>query len=29
VFLGKGDKAYVRGDLKDNSAFQVFRPARR
>jgi hypothetical protein len=26
VFLGKGDKAYVRGDLKDNSAFQVFRP---
>jgi len=26
VFLGKGDKAYVRGDLKDNSAFQAFRP---
>ncbi|MTV38201.1 LysM peptidoglycan-binding domain-containing protein [Duganella radicis] len=26
VFLGKGDKAYVRGDLKGNSAFQVFRP---
>lgn len=26
VFLGKGDKAYVRGELKDNSAFQVFRP---
>jgi hypothetical protein len=26
VFLGKGDKAYVRGDLKDNSSFQVFRP---
>jgi hypothetical protein len=28
VFLGKGDKAYVRGDLKDGSAFQVFRPAK-
>jgi len=26
VFLGKGDKAYVRGDLGGNSAFQVFRP---
>ncbi|WP_343732731.1 LysM domain-containing protein [Duganella sp.] len=26
VFLGKGDKAYVRGDLQGNSAFQVFRP---
>lgn len=26
VFLGKGDKAYVRGELKDNSSFQVFRP---
>ncbi|AEK63929.1 LysM peptidoglycan-binding domain-containing protein [Collimonas fungivorans] len=24
--LGKGDKAYVRGDLADASAFQVFRP---
>jgi len=27
VFLGKGDKAYVRGDLKDNTSFQVFRPS--
>ncbi len=26
VFLGKGDIAYVRGDLKDVSDFQVFRP---
>jgi hypothetical protein len=26
VFLGKGDKAYVRGDLKGGSEFQVFRP---
>ncbi|GAA4020734.1 LysM peptidoglycan-binding domain-containing protein [Actimicrobium antarcticum] len=26
VFLGKNDKAYVRGDLKDDTAFQVFRP---
>ena len=26
VFLGKGDKAYVRGDLQGNSSFQVFRP---
>ncbi len=26
VFLGKGDKAYVRGDLKDGTSFQVFRP---
>ncbi|RZT03849.1 LysM domain-containing protein [Duganella sp. CF402] len=26
VFLGKGDKAYVRGELKDNTSFQVFRP---
>ncbi|MBV7537960.1 LysM peptidoglycan-binding domain-containing protein [Duganella sp. sic0402] len=26
VFLGKGDKAYVRGELGGNSAFQVFRP---
>jgi hypothetical protein len=24
--LGKGDKAYVRGDLTDAAAFQVFRP---
>lgn len=28
VLLGKGDKAYVRGDLKDGTAFQVFRPGR-
>lgn len=28
VYLGKGDKAYVRGDLKGGTAFQVFRPAR-
>jgi hypothetical protein len=26
VFLGKNDKAYVRGDLKENTSFQVFRP---
>lgn len=26
VFLGKGDKAYVRGDLKGDTAFHVFRP---
>ena len=26
VFLGKNDKAYVRGDLKGDSSFQVFRP---
>ncbi|MYM34247.1 LysM peptidoglycan-binding domain-containing protein [Duganella sp. FT94W] len=26
VFLGKGDKAYVRGELGGNTAFQVFRP---
>jgi len=26
VFLGKDDKVYVRGDLKGNSSFQVFRP---
>jgi hypothetical protein len=26
VFLGRGDKAYVRGDLKGNTNFQVFRP---
>jgi hypothetical protein len=28
VFLGKGDKAYVRGDLKNDTSFQVFRPAK-
>ena len=28
VFLGKGDKAYVRGDLKGGSSFQVFRPGK-
>jgi hypothetical protein len=28
VFLGKGDKAYVRGDLKGGTAFQVFRPGK-
>ncbi|OGB27573.1 MAG: peptidoglycan-binding protein [Burkholderiales bacterium RIFCSPLOWO2_02_FULL_57_36] len=28
VFLGKGDKAYVRGDLKGNTLFQVFRPGK-
>ena len=26
VFLGKGDTAYVRGDLKNATNFQVFRP---
>lgn len=26
VFLGKEDTAYVRGDLKNETAFQVFRP---
>lgn len=26
VFLGKGDKAYVRGDLKGGTEFQAFRP---
>ena len=26
VFMGKGDKAYVRGDLKGGTSFQVFRP---
>ena len=26
VFLGKDDKAYVSGDLKGNTSFQVFRP---
>ena len=28
VFLGKGDKAYVRGDLKGGASFQVFRPGK-
>ncbi len=28
VFLGKGDKAYVRGDLKGGESFQVFRPGK-
>jgi hypothetical protein len=28
VYLGKNDKAYVRGDLKGGTSFQVFRPAR-
>lgn len=28
VYLGKGDKAYVRGDLKGHTLFQVFRPSR-
>lgn len=27
LFLGRGDKAYVRGNLNGGSAFQVFRPA--
>jgi hypothetical protein len=26
VFLGKDDKAYVRGDLQGNTSFQAFRP---
>ena len=26
MFLGKGDKAYVRGNLGNDTAFQVFRP---
>lgn len=26
VFIGKGDKAYVRGELNGNTSFQVFRP---
>jgi hypothetical protein len=26
LYLGKGDKVYVRGDLKGGSSFQVFRP---
>jgi hypothetical protein len=28
VYLGKGDKAYVRGDLKGGTSFQAFRPAK-
>jgi hypothetical protein len=28
VFLGKDDRAYVRGDLKDGTSFQVFRPGK-
>ncbi|HEY5802044.1 MAG TPA: LysM domain-containing protein [Burkholderiaceae bacterium] len=28
VYLGKDDKAYVRGDLKGDSAFQLYRPAK-
>jgi hypothetical protein len=28
VFLGKGDKAYVRGDLKGGTSFQAFRPGK-
>lgn len=28
VFLGKGDKAYVRGDLNGGTSFQVFRPGK-
>lgn len=28
VFLGKEDKAYVRGELGDTTVFQVYRPAR-
>jgi len=28
VFLGKDDKAYVRGDLKGGTSFQVFRPSK-
>jgi len=28
VYLGKNDKAYVRGDLKGGTSFQVFRPAK-
>lgn len=26
VYLGKGEKAYVAGDLKDSTSFQAFRP---
>jgi hypothetical protein len=28
VMISKGEKAYVRGDLKDGKAFQVFRPGK-
>lgn len=28
VFLGKNDRAYVRGDLKGGTSFQVFRPGK-
>ncbi len=28
VFIGKDDKAYVRGDLKGSTSFQVFRPGK-
>jgi hypothetical protein len=28
VFLAKGDKAYVLGDLKDSTTFQAFRPGK-
>ncbi|MET3132291.1 hypothetical protein AAKU55_002563 [Oxalobacteraceae bacterium GrIS 1.11] len=28
VFLGRDDKAYVRGDLKGGTSFQVFRPGK-
>ncbi|MBY0241588.1 MAG: LysM peptidoglycan-binding domain-containing protein [Burkholderiaceae bacterium] len=28
VFLGKDEKAYVRGDLKEGTSFQVFRPGK-
>lgn len=28
VYLGKDDKAYVRGDLKGGTSFQVFRPGK-
>ena len=28
VFIGKDDKAYVRGDLKGGESFQVFRPGK-
>lgn len=28
VYLGKNDKAYVRGNLADHTAFQVFRPGK-
>lgn len=28
VIMGKGERAYVRGDLKNGTSFQVFRPGR-